>query len=168
MTELVGLGGPWLTQQQMKSKNIQFYPMNIEEPFSLPRLFDLAITVEVAEHVRPESSDFFRSLTSLSDAVVFGAAFTGQPGKNHHNTRDHSFWCNKFLGDGYLIFDFFRPRVWGDPEIAPFYQQNTFLFVRPSHPLFTALISADERPMANPRFVDAVHPWLYHVHFKKG
>jgi hypothetical protein len=96
-----------------------------------------------------------------SDAILFGAAFTGQPGESHTNTQLHSFWANKLLSNGYVLFDFFRPEFWADGRIEPWYRQNTFLYVKPSHPLYDILIRTGSRPCEDARFVDCVHPWLY-------
>ncbi len=146
----------------MVSENIQFRPADLNEPIAMPETFDLAMSLEVAEHCRPDRSDIFvSSLTKLSDAIVFGAAFTDQPGVDHINTRPHSFWCEKFVERGFAVFDFFRPRLWGSAEVQPWYQQNTFIYCRPHSPLFSAMMHAGERPMRNIRFVDAVHPWLF-------
>jgi hypothetical protein len=158
----VGLDGAWVSGKDLLAPEIEFQGVDLSQPFGLPERFDLAMSLEVAEHCKPEASeDFVQSLTALSDAVMFGAAYTGQPGTDHINTRPHSFWCEQFVGAGYAAFDFFRPKVWGKKGIEPWYQQNTFLYVKPVSRLFHALLRAGERPMENLAFVDAVHPWLY-------
>ncbi len=160
--KLTGLDGPWVDPSKILSERIEFHPTDLNQPFRLPGRYDLAMSLEVAEHCKPEASEaFVASLTSLADAIVFGAAYTGQPGADHINTRPHSFWCAQFLERGYQIFDYFRPKFWGVEKIAPWYQQNTFIYVRPGHPLSAALLSDGEKPMDNPAFVDAIHPWLY-------
>lgn len=160
--KLTGLDGPWVDKPSLLSAAIDFHPTDLNQPFRLPERYDLAMSLEVAEHCQPEASEgFVASLTALSDAIVFGAAYTDQPGADHINTRPHSFWCAQFLEQGFAVFDYFRPKFWGMPTVAPWYQQNTFLYVRPEHELFAALAKQDERPMQNPAFVDAIHPWLY-------
>jgi len=159
---LVGIDGEWVSGDTKRSDAMQFLPYDLNNEVKLAERFDLAMSVEVAEHVEPRSSDtFFRSLSNLSDAILFGAAFTGQPGANHINTRPHSFWASKFLASGYQIFDLFRPQFWSDERVEPWYRQNTFMYVKPAHPLAKALIAAGERPSADARFVDAVHPFFH-------
>jgi hypothetical protein len=159
---LTGLDGPWVDPAQIISRRIRFHPTDLNQPFGLAFKHDLAMSLEVAEHCRPEASEsFVSSLASLADAIVFGAAYTAQPGAEHINTRPHSFWCKLFQDRGYVIFDFFRPKFWGVDKVKPWYQQNTFIYVRPDHALHAALLAHGERPMDNPAFVDAVHPWLY-------
>lgn len=160
---LVGLDGNWVTQEMMLTPAIEFRPTNLQEDFTAER-FDLAVSMEVAEHLPPESSDkFFASLARLSDAVLFSAAFSGQPGTNHINTRMHSFWAQKFLDDGYRLFDLFRPKFWSDERVFPWYRQNTFLYVKPAHPLHDLLLANGHRPATDAGFVDCVHPWLYFI-----
>jgi cyclopropane fatty-acyl-phospholipid synthase-like methyltransferase len=164
---LVGLEGEWVTQDMMPSPTIELRTTNLRAKF-VAEPHDLTISMEVAEHLPPESSDeFFHSLVQLSDAVLFSAAFAGQPGTDHINTRLHSYWAQKFLDSGYLLFDIFRPHFWSDDRVAPWYRQNAFLYVKPTHPLHDALVANSHRAAADARFVDCVHPWLYFLAFDK-
>ena len=159
---LTGLDGDWVSQEMMLAPNISFRRTNLREEVTAAERHDLAISLEVAEHLPPESSDgFVRTLVAHADAIVFGAAYLGQPGRDHINTRPHSFWADQFLAQGYALFDFFRPHFWSDNEVEPWYRQNTFLYVRPSHPLHAALTAAGHAPLPDARFVDCIHPWLY-------
>jgi SAM-dependent methyltransferase len=162
VNRLVGIDGAWNSGKELVGPGIEFHAADLEGEVSLAEKFELALSLEVAEHVRPDSSDrFVASLARLSDAVVFGAAFTGQPGTNHINTQAHSFWAAKFLARGYTLFDFFRAKFWSDNRVGPWYRQNTFLYVKAGHPLHAALTEAGHRAQENVHFVDAVHPWLY-------
>jgi hypothetical protein len=162
VSALIGLDGPWVAPADVMSPAIDFRPTDLNQPFGLDEKCDLAMSVEVAEHCRPESSEtFVASMCASADAIIFGAAFTGQPGAQHINTRPHSYWCGQFLERGYAVFDYFRPKFWGSRKVAPWYQQNTFVYVRPDHRLFDELLKRGEKPMENPAFVDAIHPWLY-------
>jgi hypothetical protein len=120
------------------------------------------MSLEVAEHLKPEASErFVRSLTNHADAVMFGAAFFSQQGTDHINTQLHSYWADIFIASGYRLFDFFRPTLWSDRRVSPWYRQNTFLYVKPSHALHDLLLASGHRPEADSRFVNAIHPWLY-------
>ncbi|NTV49860.1 MAG: FkbM family methyltransferase [Geobacteraceae bacterium] len=159
---VVGVDGDWNSQEAMLDSNIEFHSVNLEKRFTLTGPFDLAISLEVAEHLQPESSDtFVESLSSLSDAVLFGAAFIGQPGVNHINTRLHSFWAGKFFERGYVLFDLFRPIFWNDDRIEPCYRQNTFVYVKPGHSLYQALLNGGYEPDREGRMIDCVHPAVY-------
>ena len=159
---VVGFDGHWNSLGDILDQQIEFYPTNLEQPIFLTESFDLVISLEVAEHLQPEASDtFVDSLSRLSDAVLFGAAFIGQPGANHINTRLHSFWAEKFIARGYLLFDLFRPTFWDDDRVEPCYRQNTFLYVKPDHALFCTLIQRGYSYRHDARFMDCVHPVIY-------
>lgn len=159
---VVGIDGDWNSKEAMLDPRIEFYPANLEKEFTVTGPFDLAISLEVAEHLRPESSDaFVESLSSLSDVVLFGAAFTGQPGVNHINTRPHSFWAKKFFDRGYVLFDLFRPIFWNDERVEACYRQNTFLYVKPGNSLYLTLVNRGYAYDQEAEFIDCVHPVLY-------
>ena len=158
----VGFDGDWNSPADMLDQGIEFYPVNLEQGITSTERFDLAISLEVAEHLRPESSDtFIESLSRLSDAVLFGAAFIGQPGANHINTRLHSFWSGKFFDRGYVLFDLFRPVFWNDDRVEPCYRQNTFLYVKPDHSLYQALVNRGLECRSDIWLIDVVHPAIY-------
>lgn len=159
---VVGIDGDWNSQEAMLDPGIEFHSANLEKRLTLTGPFDLAISLEVAEHLQPESSDtFVGSLSSLSDVVLFGAAFTGQPGVNHINTRPHSFWAEKFFEHGYVLFDLFRPTFWNDDRVESCYRQNTFLYVKPGHTLHGALVNRGYAYNRDAQFIDCVHPVIY-------
>jgi hypothetical protein len=61
------------------------------------RTFDVAITMEVAEHLPETSADHFvMLLTSLSNLIVFTAAPPGQHGIDHINEQPPSYWISRF------------------------------------------------------------------------
>ena len=159
---LVGLDGLWVNQKMILDPSIEFRNADLALGTEIRGTYDLALSLEVAEHVPPEASDrFFSTLAHASDAVVFSAAFVGQPGTNHINTRPHSFWAKKFIASGYLLFDFFRQRFWDNEKVEPWYRQNTFLYVKPGHSLHAALVAHGDMPCKNIAFADCIHPWLY-------
>lgn len=158
----VGLDGSWNSQEKMIDPGVEFHPCDLEKPVTLNETFDLVMSLEVAEHLQGGASEtFVESLSKLGGAVVFGAAFISQPGANHINTRLHSFWAEKFLARGFVLFDLFRGVFWSDDRIEPWYRQNTFLYVRPDHPLHAALLRGGHSSQPDARFTNCVHPWLY-------
>jgi SAM-dependent methyltransferase len=160
---LTGLDGHWNSAEKMVLPNILFQPADLNLSLNLSGdRFDLAMSLEVAEHLTPHySENFVETLTSAADAVLFSAAYTGQPGDDHINTRPHSFWAELFLNRGYVVFDIFRPKFWDDSTVRPWYRQNTFLYVRKSHPLFSSLTAENLAYSESKNFLDCIHPWLY-------
>ena len=159
----LGLDGFWNSQKHMLSKTIQFYPTDLSQPsFPVDSDWDLAMSLEVAEHL-PESSanDFVEFLTNLSDVVLFSAAFVNQGGDNHINEQLHSYWALKFRHFGFIPFDLFRPFFWGNSSVDFCYRQNTFLYVSASSPVLNTLVDAGINPIDNIEFMNCVHPYLY-------
>jgi 2-polyprenyl-3-methyl-5-hydroxy-6-metoxy-1,4-benzoquinol methylase len=73
---LVGIDGGWVAPQELVCPAMEFHSADLNDPVDQLERFDLALSLEVAEHLRPESSEIFiASLTALSNAVVFSAAF---------------------------------------------------------------------------------------------
>jgi hypothetical protein len=166
---LFGVDGDWNNQSQMLDPSIRFRSVNLDEPFSLPQRVDLAITLEVAEHIQPRSAaTFIDSLTSASDAIIFGAAYTAQGGVNHFNEQPHTYWAKLFLAKGYVPFDLFRPVFWGNEDVCFWYRQNTFLYLKKDSAPYTKVKAAGLSEMADIAFMDCVHPELYAIKIGSG
>lgn len=134
--DVLGLEGTWLDEDSMVLASDSYKRLDLEQPFSLDRRFDVCCSIEVAEHLAPERADSFVSnLCSLSDAVVFSAAIGGQGGKGHKNEQWQEYWCKKFLNNGYGTYDPFRNIFRRDPNILPWFQQNVLLFLHDRNPV---------------------------------
>lgn len=106
---------------------------NLDEKLVLNRTFDLALCLEVAEHLNKSSADaIVSSLVSLAPAIVFSAAVPGQGGQNHLNEQWPEYWQEKFKTHGYSAFDIFRNKFWNDDNVDPWYRQNMVLYLRNS------------------------------------
>ena len=141
--EALGIDGPYSAGMHA-GKPGRFQYQDLTAPLQLPRRFDLAICVEVAEHL-PEkrASSLVNEICMASDVVVFGAAIPGQGGTGHVNEQWPSYWMARFSEEDFAALDAFRPAVWSDSLVAPWYAQNTFLFVRRGHALADVLHAAE-------------------------
>lgn len=167
--QLVGFDGYWNSQANMMDQKIKFTAIDLNESLGASERFDLAISLEVAEHLKPESSEgFVKSLTLLSDVVLFSAAYIGQGGTNHINERLHSDWATFFDKFDYAVFDLFRPVFWGNPEVDTCYAQNAFLYVKRDHALYAKLTGNGVMELSNLAFLNCVHPVLYNAARKKA
>ncbi len=131
--DYLGIDGEWVNIQLLNKyiEENNFKVLNLEEEFQLERKFDLAISLEVAEHLKPDSADIFvRNLVKLSDVIVFSAAFPGQGGQNHLNEQWPTYWAEKFNQHGYAFLDYLRPVFWNNKDIYSWYKQNMFLVVK--------------------------------------
>ena len=97
--------------------------------FMVGRSFDLAICLEVGEHLPAASSPaLVASLVKAAPVVAFSAAIPGQFGPSHINMQWPSYWRILFEAHGYRQFDPFRARLWDDDRVAWWYRQNIFVY----------------------------------------
>ncbi|HEX5468032.1 MAG TPA: methyltransferase domain-containing protein [Gaiellaceae bacterium] len=127
---------------------------------NLGRRFDLALCLEVGEHLAPESADVLcDSLVALSPVVLFSAAVPGQGGTDHRNEQWPEYWAERFADRGYAAHDFLRDKVWRDNRVRYFYAQNMILYVRTSHADRFARLPPSEAgpplPLVHPRLLAA-------------
>jgi hypothetical protein len=130
--DILGVDGDYVRREDLRIQPTAFRAWDLTRPLDLGRRFDLAVSLEVAEHL-PEScaGQFVRQLVALAPAVVFSAAVPGQGGLNHINEQWFWYWQGLFAGNGYRCIDLFRKTFWQHPDVALYYQQNMFLFVDP-------------------------------------
>lgn len=94
------------------------------------RRFDLAICLEVVEHLSPEAgARVVKWLCSHAPVVLFSAALPGQNAATHINLQWLSEWANQFGACGYTGHDIIRPEIWNDARIPYWYRQNAVVFV---------------------------------------
>jgi SAM-dependent methyltransferase len=131
--EVVGVDGKWVDKQKLMISSHEFLETDLELPIQLKKEFDLALCLEVAEHLSENSADtLVNSLTGLSKVIVFSAAIEKQGGQNHMNEQNFSYWKKKFESKNYSVVDIFRPEFWNDTDIQWWYKQNMFLVIHNS------------------------------------
>lgn len=165
---LIGLDGDWNSQSQMTDPAIRFRAVDLNQPFAAEEKADLAISMEVAEHIPASAaSQFVECVASASDAVLFSAAYTWQGGTNHLNEQPHTYWAQLFMERGFVPFDLFRPRLWGNEQIAFWYRQNAFLYCKRDSASYRALTSKGCAEMTDVSFMDCIHPELYQLRCRR-
>jgi len=128
---LKGLDGDWIKKEKLLSKKIDFSPVNfVDFKFHDKDKYDLALSLEVAEHLSDEIAEsFINTICRASDVVLFAAAIKHQGGTNHINEQRQSYWINLFQANGFEAFDIIRGAIWDNSKVKWWYRQNTFLFV---------------------------------------
>jgi len=130
---ILGLEGPWVEDKLLKIPQDCLKQVNFEEGIKLDSKYDLAISLEVAEHLKSETAkSFVESITNASDFVLFSAAIPFQGGTNHVNEQWPEYWIELFKDRGYVLVDFVRMKIWDDDTIPVWYRQNTLFFVKQS------------------------------------
>ncbi len=157
--DYLGLDGDYIEPRSLAIPKERFRPTDLEQPLELGRRFDMAISLEVAEHLRAELAPMFvRSLTRLAPLVVFSAAIPGQGGVGHVNEQWLDYWAQLFLSEGYELVDRFRRGLWDDASVEPWYRQNLVLYVASERVagLNRAVATGDGMPLR------VVHPEVFH------
>lgn len=109
----------------------EFKAVDLTQKIVLPQKFDMAMSLEVAEHLDEKYSDqFIENITNASDVILFSAAIPGQYGVHHVNEQCVSYWIEKFANKGFQPFDIIRPHFWWDEEVELDYRQNSVIFVK--------------------------------------
>lgn len=127
----LGLDGPWVPHDALGIAADRFQEADLSKPIDLGQSFDLALCLEVAEHLPAEAAaTLVGTLTRHAPAILFSAAIPGQGGTGHLNEAWPQVWCDLFAGAGFDCLDVLRRKVWNDPLIEPWYRQNLLLFMR--------------------------------------
>jgi hypothetical protein len=129
--DIYGVDGNYVKQSQLLIDPACFHPQDLSQRLSCDRQFDLAMSMEVAEHLPPDRAlSFVEDLTRLAPVVLFSAAIPMQGGTSHINEQWQDFWAELFNRHDFEVFDILRPRIWSDRRIARWYRQNMFLYCR--------------------------------------
>jgi SAM-dependent methyltransferase len=157
VNDVVGVDGDYVPAASLLVSARDFTAHDLETPLRLDRTFDLAVSLEVAEHLPASSADnFVDSLCRLAPLVLFSAAVPGQGGRAHVNEQWQSYWARRFAKHGFSPADVVRPRIWDDPEIPWWYSQNTLLYGSEE-----AWSARPELRPEGPLMLDVVHPRMF-------
>lgn len=157
VNDYMGIDGPWVDVKKL-SKNINldhFRTMNFDENISINKKYDLALCLEVIEHINEKyATRMVNNLSNLSDVVVFSAAIPFQGGQNHINEQWLDYWQKEFEDNNYSLFDIIRPMIWNNPDIFYWYKQNIVVFINNNRKdIIESLGNSTEKPILN-----MVHP----------
>jgi 2-polyprenyl-3-methyl-5-hydroxy-6-metoxy-1,4-benzoquinol methylase len=86
VNDILGIDGNYIDKTHLMINVDQFLGADLETDIPINRRFDLVMSLEVAEHIRPEfASGFIRTLCSAGDVILFSAAIPNQGGVLHCN-----------------------------------------------------------------------------------
>jgi len=161
--EVFGIEGPYITEDLFKVPAHLISLKDLKQPIRLPKRYDLAVSLEVAEHIHAHDAGvFLENLVAASDVIVFSAAIKGQLGTYHVNEQYPEYWAEKFHALGYEAVDCFRHRIWNNHHIEYWYRQNMLLFIKKERLQdFPAIM--DEYHRTDPRALLRVHPEQYEL-----
>jgi SAM-dependent methyltransferase len=151
--DIFGIDGVDIPESALLFPIERFRKVDLTVPWALGRKFDVALCLEVAEHLDETSSALLIGcLAHHADTVVFSAACPGQPGQHHVNCRWPGYWQALFNDQGFTCSDAVRWQMWSDPGIDVWYRQNMFIATRNG-------VEAGKEPrlraVIHPEFLDA-------------
>ena len=161
VTDVLGVDGDYVSREMLRIPRERFVARDLAKPLDIEGKFDLAVSLEVAEHLHEEhAGNFVASLVALAPVVLFSAAVPLQGGTHHVNEQWPDYWAGLFARHGYLPVDCVRPRVWDSEQVETWYAQNTLMYASEeslnSNP---ALMAEREKTVGRP--LNVVHPKNY-------
>ncbi len=128
VTDILGIDGEENIIDELFIDQKYFRKWDLSSPVSLERKFDVALCLEVAEHLEEKYAHvLIQTLVTHADRVVFSAACPGQPGQHHVNCQWPAYWQKLFNAAGFACEDSLRWIIWDASVIEPWYRQNMFL-----------------------------------------
>lgn len=156
----IGFEGSWVSRADLKDSRIELVNHDLETPLPQWEPVDLAMSLEVAEHISSARADaLVAEICRLAPVVLFGAAIPGQGGVNHVNEQWQSYWAERFARHGYRPLDLIRPKFWTEPAIEVHYRQNNLLYIHESQ--WQAIASRVPNAEMPPFPLDVVHPAVH-------
>ena len=147
---ILGLDGATIEVQHLLIPQSCFLLCDLRQKQQLNERYDLAITLEVAEHIDADYSDnFVDSICDAADRILFSAAIPGQGGLHHVNEQWQSYWVEKFSNRGYRVDLSVRRHFWHNGNIVPYRRQNLLYFT-----------SCNDNPLweEDEEIIDVAHP----------
>lgn len=151
---MIGIDGPWVPKE-LRVCNGDFMERDFEsEGFPAVDKFDLAICLEVAEHLPERLADsIMESVTSASDLILWGAGPPGIGGDGHRNEKWPTWWDAKFLARGFGVNEAIRWVLWCQSGPPIWYRQDIMIYEK-------------GRDLDGPP-LDAIHPEIWSRLHKK-
>lgn len=154
--KILGIDGDYVNRELLAQHIClnEFIAKDISLPFNLRTKYDVAICLEVAEHLQISVAEIFiESLCNHSDIIIFAAAVPNQGGQNHVNEQWPEYWVSIFKNQGFVCYDLLRHQVWDNENVYWWYKQNILVFSK----------NALTEYMPSNSFLSIIHP----LHFQQ-
>ena len=130
ISDILALEGAWVRDLKTAVPADAYSYVDVGDPPAISRRFDLAVCLEVAEHLPPTSAEqLVETLVGLSDVVLFAAAIRHQGGTHHVNEQWPCDWADRFRARNYFAWDGLRWSLWRNSRVPFWYRQNILLFL---------------------------------------
>ena len=144
-----GLDADWVVPLETEIEKDQYTFADLNQPIDTSTRYDLAVSLEVAEHLKPErGASFVADLCGLSDVVLFSAAIPGQRGSGHIHLQWQDWWADQFAGHGYKCYDAVRRKMAAHEDAFGWFKQNVLIFARDGAAVDPRLLEHEIAPVA--------------------
>lgn len=151
--DVIGLDGGEVSDAQIVVETTDLTDFGIDRGTA-----DLAVSLEVAEHLPADAaSGFVELLCGLAPVVLFSAAIPGQGGTGHLNEQWPAYWVDLFEQHGFGVSGAFRMLIWDDDRVENWYRQNMLVAAKDAN-LVSSLFGPGAQHLAR---LPLVHPVLY-------
>jgi SAM-dependent methyltransferase len=160
--DFLGIDGDYVDRERLLIPAERFLAHDLKQPLKLDRKFDLAMCLEVAEHLPADrAAALVTSLVDAAPVVLFSAAIPYQRGDDHVNEQWPEYWQGLFADHDYTVVDCLREPLWRHKDMAPWYAQNMLLYINRGRLAdYPGLAMHHQRAGDNPR-LSIVHPEHY-------
>jgi SAM-dependent methyltransferase len=156
VADLLGLDGDHVPRDQLAIAPAQFRAADLTTLADIGRRFDVACSLEFAEHLPPARAEgFVALLAAAAPVILFSAAVPGQGGLGHLNEQPQSWWARLFAAHGRVPVDCIRPAIQDAPGIAWYYAQNTLVYCPPER------VPAGWSAVENPLYLDLLDDHVF-------
>ena len=167
ITDFKGVEGEYVNKALVKIEEKKLVIHDLKLPYFEEKKYDLAMSLEVGEHLPSSTSEqFISTLVRLSDVVLFSAAIPNQEGTYHINEQYPEFWAALFQKFGYIPVDCLREKLWNISGIEYWYKQNMIVFINKNalskYPQLSHHILN-----TTPDYLFRIHPDFYEVKMKQ-
>jgi len=154
--DVLGVDGAHVPRHLLKIPADRFVTCDLEQSWNLGRRFDIAVCLEVAEHLELRNADaFIANLVSLAPVLLFSAAIPYQGGENHVNCQWPEYWQNLFGSHSYEMVDILRSGLMTNDEVEWWYAQNAFIVAHRTvvdrHPEWAPHVHRPARRLVHPK-----------------
>lgn len=132
--EVYGLEYAEAALQYCRARRLNVAKFDLEkDAFSAQQTFDVAVSMEVAEHLPETMAErYVDLLTRLAQIVVFTAAPPGQGGADHVNEQPPAYWISRFQQRGFAhaeaLSQRWRERWQAAGDVESCYYHNLMIF----------------------------------------
>ncbi|MFC3174723.1 methyltransferase domain-containing protein [Novosphingobium bradum] len=154
----VGIDGSYVQPDALLIPRDAFIAHDLEAPLPAHLGADMAICIEVAEHLSASRAPgLVEDLCRIAPVVLFSAGVPYQGGSGHVNEHWPEYWAAMFAQFGFLPYDPVRDLIWGDARVPWWYRQNLIIFARPEIAGGVAMLGQPAQASALAR----IHPELF-------